>query len=114
MADWADLHADEVVELVAPEGGSGQPEPPPGGDLPDGVLERGGRDMVTFVGDDQPVPGGQLRDVVAAGQGLQGDDVDSAAQLRPAAAELSCFHAEKLADPRPPRRYFLRCVSYLG
>jgi hypothetical protein len=30
----------KVVELVAPVGGSGQPEPPPGGDLPDGVLER--------------------------------------------------------------------------
>jgi hypothetical protein len=58
--------------------------------------------MVALIGDDQPVPGGQLRDVVAAGQGLQGDDVDSSAELGPAAAELSCFHAEKLADPRPP------------
>jgi hypothetical protein len=58
--------------------------------------------VVAFIGDDQPVPGGQLSDVVAAGQGLQGDDVDSSAQLGTAAAELPCFHAEELADPRPP------------
>ena len=32
------------------------------------ALERGGRDVVAFVGDDQAVPGGQLGDVVAAGQ----------------------------------------------
>ena len=102
VADWADLHADEVVELVAPVGGGGQPEPPPGGDLPDSVFERGGGDVVALIGHNQPVPGGQLRDVVAAGQGLQGDDVDSAAELGPAAAELPCFHAEELADPRPP------------
>ena len=92
----------KVVELVAPVGGGGQPEPPPSGDLPDGVLERGGRDVVALIGDDQPIPGGQRRDVVAAGQGLQGDDVDSSAELGPAAAELPGFHAEELADPRPP------------
>jgi hypothetical protein len=28
----------------------GQPEPASGGDLPDGVLERGGRDMVALIG----------------------------------------------------------------
>jgi hypothetical protein len=28
----------------------GQPEPSPGGDLPDGVLERGGGDVVALVG----------------------------------------------------------------
>src|SRR5580658_5340983 len=102
MADRADLHADEVVELVTPVGGGGQPEPAPGGDLPDGVLERGGRDVVALVGDDQPVPGGQLSDVVAAGQGLQGDDVDSSAQLGTAAAELPGLDAEELADPGSP------------
>ena len=102
VADRADLHADEVVELVAPVGGGGQPEPPPGGDLPDGVLERGGRDVVALIGDDQPVPGGQLSDVVAAGQGLQGDDVDRSSQLGPAAAELPGLDAEELADPGPP------------
>ena len=78
VADRAGLHADEVIELVAPVGGGGQPEPPPGGDLPDGVLEGGGRDVVALVGDDQPVLGGQLRDVVAACQGLQGDDARKA------------------------------------
>jgi len=58
--------------------------------------------VVALVGHDQPVPGGQLSDVVAAGQGLQGDDGDSSAQLGPAAAELPCFHGEELADPGPP------------
>jgi hypothetical protein len=66
------------------------------------VLERGGRDVMAFVGDDKAVPGGQLWHVVAAGQGLQGDDIDGAAQLGPAAAELPRFDAEELADPGPP------------
>jgi hypothetical protein len=57
---------------------------------------------MALIGDDQPVPGGQLRDVVAAGQGLQGDDVDGAAELGPAAAELPGLDAEELADPGPP------------
>jgi hypothetical protein len=59
-------------------------------------------DVVAFVGDDQAVPGGQLRDVAAAGQGLQGDDIDAAAQLGPAAAELPGFDAKELGDPGPP------------
>jgi hypothetical protein len=59
-------------------------------DLPDRVLERGGRDVMAIVGDDQAVPGGQLRDVIAAAQGLQGDHIDGAAQLGPAAAARAC------------------------
>ena len=39
----------------------------------------GCRDVIAVVRDDNAVPGGQLRDVVAAGQGLQGDDIDGAA-----------------------------------
>ena len=62
----------------------------------------GGRDVVALVRDDQPVPGGELGDVVAAGQGLQCDDVDGAVQLRPAAAELTRLDAEELTDPGPP------------
>ena len=102
VPDRADLHADQVIELVAPVGGGGQPEPSPRRDLPDRVLERGGRDVVALVRDDQAVPGGELGDVVAAGQGLQGDDVDGAAQPCPAAAELPGLDAEELADPGPP------------
>jgi len=71
-------------------------------DLLDRVFERGGRDVMAFVGDDQAVPGGQLRDAVAAGQGLQGDDIDGAAQLGPAAPELPGLDAEELGDPGPP------------
>jgi len=48
--------------------------------------------VVAFVGDDEAVPGGQFRDVIAAGQGLQSDDIDGAAQLGPAAAELPDGH----------------------
>ena len=76
VPDRAELQRDEVVELVAAVGGGGQAEPAAGGDLADGVLEGGGRDVVALVDDDQPVAGGQLRDVVGAGQGLQGGDVD--------------------------------------
>jgi len=50
----------------------------------------------------KPVPGGEGGDVAAAGQRLQGDDVDGAAQLRPAATELPGRDAEELADPGPP------------
>jgi hypothetical protein len=58
--------------------------------------------VVALIGDDQPVSGGQFRDVVAAGQGLQGDDVDSSTQFRPAATELPGLDAEELADPCAP------------
>ena len=102
MPDRSDLHSDQVIELVAAVRGGGQPEPAPCRDLLDRMLERSGRDVMAFVGDDQAVPGGQLRDVVAAGQGLQGDDIDRAAQLGPAAAELPGFDAEELSDPGPP------------
>jgi hypothetical protein len=57
--------------------------------------------VVALIGDDQPVPGGQLGDVVAAGQGLQGDHVDRSSELGTAAAELPGLDAEELADPRP-------------
>ena len=78
VPDRADVHADQVIELVPAVRSGRQAQPAPGGDLPDGVLERGGWDVVALVGDDQPVPGGQLRDVVAACQGLQGDDARKA------------------------------------
>ena len=69
-------------------GGGGQAEPAPGWDLLDRVLERRRWDVVAFVGDYQPVPGRELGDVVTAGAGLQGDDIDDTADLRTAAAEL--------------------------
>jgi hypothetical protein len=57
---------------------------------------------MALVGDDQPVGRGQGGDVIAARQGLEGDDVDSAARLRPAAAELPGLDVEELRDPCPP------------
>src|SRR5206468_6000528 len=102
VPDRSYLQGDQVIELVAAVRGGGQAEPAPCRDLLDRVLERGGRDVMAFVGDDKAVPGGQVRDVVAAGQGLQDDDIDGAAQLGPAAAKLPGSDAEELSDPGPP------------
>lgn len=49
VPDRTELQGDEVVELVPPAGSGGQPDPATGRDLPDRVLERGGRHMVAFV-----------------------------------------------------------------
>ena len=76
--------------------------PAPDRDLLDGVLEGGSWHVVALVGDDQAVSGGEISDIVTAGQGLQGDHVDGAAQLRPAAAKLPGLDAEELGDPGPP------------
>jgi hypothetical protein len=76
--------------------------PSSGGHLADRVLERRGRYVVALISHDQPVPGRQFPDVVAAGQGLQGDDVDGAAELGAAAAELAGPDSEELGDPGPP------------
>ena len=46
---------DQVIKLVAPVGGGGQSEPASRGDLFDGVLECGSRDVVAFVDDDKPI-----------------------------------------------------------
>jgi hypothetical protein len=102
VSDRAELQGDQVVQLVPSVGRGGEPEPAAGGDLLDGVLERGGGNVVALVDDDEPVPGGQGSDVVAAGQGLQHGDVDDAAGLGPAAAELAGLDAEQVADPGAP------------
>ena len=102
MPDRPGLHGDEVVELVAPVRRGGQPEPAARRDLLDRVLERGGRNVVAFIGDNQPVTGGQRGDVVLAGEGLQGEDVDGPTELRAAAAELPGLHAEEIADSAAP------------
>jgi hypothetical protein len=81
VPDRADLEVGQVVELVAPVGGGGQAEPAAGGDLLDRVLERRRRDMMAFVGDDQAIARGERADVLVAGQGLQGGDVDGPAEL---------------------------------
>ncbi len=102
VPDRADLQRDEVVELVAPVRGGGQAEPAARRDLPDDLLERRGRNMVTFIGDDQPVSGGQRRDIVAAGQGLQSHDVNRPLHLRPPTAKLARLHTQQAGDPGAP------------
>jgi len=67
VPDRADVHGDEVVELVAPVRGGGQAEPAPDRDLPDGILEGGGWHVVALVGDDKPVPDGESGSSVRAG-----------------------------------------------
>ena len=102
VPDRSHLHGDQVVKLVAAVRGGGQPEPAPCRDLFDRVLERGGRDVMAFVGDDKA---GTRRSALGrrhGGTGLQGDDIDGAAQLGPAAAELPGFDAEEFGDLGPP------------
>jgi hypothetical protein len=72
VPDRAQLEGYQVVELIAAVRGGGESEPAAGRDLLDGVLERGGGDVVALVDDDQPVAAGELLDVGLAGQGLQG------------------------------------------
>ena len=50
VADWAQLETNKVVELVTTVGGGGQSEPAAGRNLTHGMLERGGRHMVTLHG----------------------------------------------------------------
>src|SRR6185312_15605544 len=102
VPDLPGLHGDQAVELVAPVWRGGEPEPAARWDLLDRVVECGSRNVVAFVGDDQPVTGGQRGDVVLAGERLQGDDVDNPAELRAAAAKLPGLHAEELTDAAPP------------
>ncbi|OSY34574.1 hypothetical protein BG845_06727 [Pseudonocardia autotrophica] len=102
VSDRAELQRDQVVELVAPVRGRGQPEPAPGRDLAHGVVERRGRKVMTFVDHDEAVTGGQRRQVVAPSEGLEGHHIDRAAQLRAAATELARDDAEVLGQPRPP------------
>ena len=42
MPDWADLHCNEVIQLVPPVRGGGQAEPAPRWELLYGILEGGG------------------------------------------------------------------------
>jgi hypothetical protein len=65
VPDRAQLQRDQIIELVAPVRSRGQPEPPPGRDLADGVLERHRREVMTLVYHDEAVSGGQGRQIVA-------------------------------------------------
>jgi hypothetical protein len=102
VPDRADLQGDQVIEPVTPVRSRGQAEPAAGRDLLDRVLERRCRNVVTLVGDHQPISSRQRADIVAAGEGLQCDDVDNSPDLRPAAAKLSWCHAEMVTDTGPP------------
>ena len=55
VPDRSHLQGNLVIELVAAVRGRGQPEPTPCWDLLDRMLERGSRDVMAFVGDDQTV-----------------------------------------------------------
>ena len=102
VLDRTELQGDEVVELVPPIGGGGQPDPPTGRDLPDRMLERGGWHMVAFVDHHQAVPGGERADIAVAGQTLEGRDVDGPSCLGASAAPLAGLDPEQLVDPHAP------------
>ena len=104
MEHWTELQRDQLVELVATVGRSGEAEPSPRWDLRDGVFVRRGGDVVTFVYDDEPVPGGEVGDIVGAGQALQGRDVDCAFGLGAPAAALSGLDAEQIKPLGPKSR----------
>ena len=114
-----DLHGDEVVELVSPVRGGGQAKPAPDRDLLDGVREGGNWHVVALVGDYQPVSGGETGDIVPAGQGLQSDHVDGAAQLYPAAKLPGLTpHQEdvsinRISAGQPPQRVVLLLWSVM-
>ena len=72
----------------------------PGSDAPRSRTPR--REVMTLVDHHEAVSGGQLRQVVAPRQGLQGHHVDRAAQLRAATTELARGNAEVFGQPRPP------------
>src|SRR5262249_52824447 len=102
VPDGSELPGDEFAEPVAPGGCGGEPEPELCADLLDRVVVCGGREVVAFVDDDLPVAGGEFGDVAAFGEGGEHGDVHDAAELAPAAADLSGSDAEELFDPAAP------------
>lgn len=95
VPDRAQLQGDQIVELIAPVGGRGQPQPPPSRHLPHRVLERSSRNVMALVHYDEAVARGQLRKVVTPRQGLQRHDIDGAAhraELAERASTPSCGH----------------------
>jgi len=68
-------------------------------DLFDCVLERGGRDVVAFVDDDEPIPRCQFGDVVSTGECLKHGNVNDAKGFGAAAAQLAGLDSEMLVKP---------------
>jgi hypothetical protein len=66
------------------------------------VLECFSRHVVTLVHDDQPISSGERGEVVAAGEGLQGGNVDDAGGLGASTAALPGFDAEQVLDASAP------------
>ncbi|SNT56700.1 hypothetical protein SAMN05421812_11014 [Asanoa hainanensis] len=98
----AELPGDELAEPVAAGGGGGEPKPELRRDALDGVLVRGGAEVVALVNDYVPVPLGEAGDVVAPCQGWQQGDVHRSGELSPATAELAGADAEELFNALPP------------
>src|SRR5215207_7927717 len=102
VADGSELPGDELAEAVTPGRCRGEPEPELRADPFDRVLVRGGREMMALVDDDLAVPVGEGGDVVVPGQGGQHRDVDDAAELAPATADLARSDAQELLDSGAP------------
>ena len=83
------VHGHQRLEAVAPVGGGGEPDPTAHRDLADCLFEGDGGDVVALIHDHQPVAGGELCDVVPAGEALDSSDVDDAPGPGASTAELA-------------------------
>jgi hypothetical protein len=80
---------EDAFEAVTSAGSRSEADPAPVRCRTDATLEGHCRQVVAFVDDDQPVAVEDFGGVVAAGQCLEGDEVDDPAAAGPSGAELA-------------------------
>ena len=102
MTHRAALHEDHLVETIAPVWSGRQAEPAADRQLANGPLQRGGGEMMAFVGDHQPVASKELGEVLPTGKRLQARQVDQSATSSSSPAELARFHSEQGLDLAAP------------
>jgi hypothetical protein len=97
-----ELVVDEIFESVPSLRRGGQPEPMLRGYPVQHIGERRGGNMVTFVDNNEPVPGGDLIDVRPPCQRRQQRNVNDPGRFRPAATHLSALDTEMGLDAMAP------------
>jgi hypothetical protein len=120
MPDGTDLHGDEVVELVARVRGGGQAKPALDRICLTASAKAAAGTWWHSSATISPYPAVRLA-IVTAGQGLQSDHVDGAAQLHPAAAKLPGLDAapggrsyiNRISAGQPPQRIVLLLRSVM-
>ena len=99
------VHRDEFLETVPTIRRCGQSQPVAYGDLSNNTLEGDRWDVMTFVDDDQPVPGGELSEIFPAGETLCHGNIDDPLGPISATTELTDLlgcHAEVVSQPFSP------------